>query len=368
MAGDRLDRYRQLRDFARTSEPPGPKAVEGGEQAPEAGVRPPEQGGRFIVQEHHATSLHWDLRLERDGALASWAVPKGIPPHPRQDHLAVRTEDHPLEYLEFSGDIPAGSYGAGRMGIWDRGTYTSDKWDEREVLVTFHGERTSGRYALFRTRGRNWMIHRMDPPLDPGRELLPRGLRPMQPVPGPMPDHQEAWAFQAAWSELRVAAACQGGRVALTAADGADVTSRFPELRALGEAMGTTEVVLDGEVVVAGADGRPDQDRLARRAGALTEAAARRLAGSSAAVLMLGDVVWLDGRSCAALPYTERRRRLEDLDLAGPSWQVNPDHRGEGAALLAAASAQGLPGIVGKRMDGPYRPGEASPDWVFIAS
>ena len=128
---------------------------------------------RFVVQEHHATALHWDLRLERDGVLVSWALPKGVPPDPRVNHLAVHTEDHPMQYLDFQGSIPAGNYGAGTMSVWDTGTYEPEKWGEREVIVVLHGERVDGRYVLFQTRGKQWMIHRMDPPADPGREVWP---------------------------------------------------------------------------------------------------------------------------------------------------------------------------------------------------
>ena len=111
--------------------------------------------------------------------LASWALPKGIPPDPRQNRLAVRTEDHPLEYLDFSGEIPRGEYGGGLMGIWDAGTFEEEKFRDDEVIVVLHGERVTGRYVLFQTGGKNWMIHRMDPPEDPGRELLPEGIAPM---------------------------------------------------------------------------------------------------------------------------------------------------------------------------------------------
>src|SRR5204862_6830888 len=151
-----LDSYRHKRDFSATPEPSG-------EPAADAALRT----SRFVVQEHHARSLHWDLRLERDGTLASWAVPKGIPPDPRKNHLAVRTEDHPLEYLEFHGAIPRGQYGAGTMTIWDHGTYEAEKWRDGEVIATFQGERMRGRYALIRTGARegkdNWLIHRLDP-------------------------------------------------------------------------------------------------------------------------------------------------------------------------------------------------------------
>ena len=160
---DKLGRYRKKRDFGTTPEPRGGDADAAG-------------AGRFVVQEHHARRLHWDLRLEHDGALASWALPRGVPDHPDENRLAVHTEDHPLEYLEFEGDIPKGEYGAGTMRIWDSGTFEAEKFRDGEVIATFHGERLSGRYALFRTRGDDWMIHRMDPPADPGYEPMPERL------------------------------------------------------------------------------------------------------------------------------------------------------------------------------------------------
>src|SRR6476646_6157041 len=125
----KLAEYKAKRDFKKTAEP-GAKVARKAAKAP-----------RFVVHEHHARRLHWDLRLERDGVLVSWAVPKGIPPDPAKNHLAVHTEDHPLEYIEFSGDIPAGQYGAGTMKIWDRGTYETHKFRDKEVMITFHGER-----------------------------------------------------------------------------------------------------------------------------------------------------------------------------------------------------------------------------------
>ncbi|HEY5170489.1 MAG TPA: DNA polymerase ligase N-terminal domain-containing protein, partial [Acidimicrobiia bacterium] len=152
--------YEAKRDFGATPEPPA-RATRGGRVSSDA--------SRFVVQEHHARSLHWDLRLERDGVLASWAVPKGIPVDPKRNHLAVRTEDHPLEYLTFRGEIPAGEYGGGSMGVWDTGTFETHKWDDKEVMITFDGTRVRGKYVLFHTRANQWMIHRMDPPDDPGR-------------------------------------------------------------------------------------------------------------------------------------------------------------------------------------------------------
>src|SRR5262249_10471594 len=140
----------------------------------------------FVIQEHHATALHWDFRLERGGVLVSWAVPKGLPIDPATNHLAVHTEDHPIDYSSFEGDIPEGEYGGGRVSIWDRGTYEGEKWTDREVKVVLHGQRVQGRYVLFKTgrdggsaRGdRDWMMHRMDPAPE-GFEPLPALVRPM---------------------------------------------------------------------------------------------------------------------------------------------------------------------------------------------
>src|SRR5829696_7263978 len=140
MPSDPLAAYRAQRDFQATNEP-----------APSADDVPPLPKGadpRFVIQQHDATRLHWDLRLERDGTLASWALPRGIPLDPKDDRLAVRTEDHPLDYLVFHGEIPAGNYGAGTMEIHDRGTYETHVWSEKKVEVTLHGERVAGRYGL----------------------------------------------------------------------------------------------------------------------------------------------------------------------------------------------------------------------------
>ena len=354
---DRLDRYREMRDFSATPEPSG------GEE-----VAPADGGPRFVVQEHHATALHWDLRLEHEGTLASWAVPKGIPAHPDQNNLAVQTEDHPLMYLDFHGDIPEGSYGAGQMTIWDRGTYEPHKFDEREVMVTFHGDRVHGRYVLFRTGGKQWMIHRMDPPEDPGRSPMPDVWRPMRPVAGPLPDAEEDFGFEVDFGGVHVVAAVQGGRVEVVDEDGGDPADRFPELRPFGRRVGALEVMLDVHIAVLGADGRPDYGALERRLGAKKESAIRRLAESHPALIVIGDLLWLEGRPVTSLSTRDRRRVLDELPVTGPSWRINPMHDGAGRAVLTAAAGQGLPGAIAKRLDSTYSPGEESPDWIRIAA
>ncbi|MGH2945420.1 MAG: non-homologous end-joining DNA ligase [Solirubrobacteraceae bacterium] len=352
---DNLDSYRAKRDLSATPEPAAGAAQPGDSPTP-----------RFVVQEHRARSLHWDLRLEHEGALASWAVPKGIPPDPRRNHLAVRTEDHPLEYLDFHGEIPAGQYGAGTMEIWDRGTYETHKFREDEVMVTFHGERVRGRYVLFRTRGNDWMIHRMEPPEDPDREPMPERIEPMLARTGPLPADDGRWAFEIKWDGVRAIGYAEGGRLRLASRNGRDITPRYPELRELGRALAGREAVLDGEVVAFGEGGRPSFQLLQRRMHLTSEHAVRRLAASDPVAYIIFDLLWLDGRSLCGSNYLERRERLLELGLNGKTWQTPAHHVGDGAALLEASRAQGLEGIIAKRVDCPYTPGRRSPTWVKV--
>ena len=316
-----------------------------------------------MVQEHHARALHWDLRLEHDGVLWSWAVPKGIPMRNRPNHLAVRTEDHPLEYLDFEADIPAGQYGAGTMRIWDAGTYEPEKLRDDEVIVTFHGGRVHGKYALFRTGGTQWMLHRMSPPDDPTRTAVPTDLRPMSAVAADPPAGDRGWVYEMKWDGMRALLAVEGGRVRMTSRTGTDITDRFPELRGLGAAMGTTEAVLDGEIVALDASGRPSFERLQPRIHVGSPAKARQLAATDPVAVMLFDVLWLEGHSTVALPYRDRRALLERLALAGPHWQTPPAREGDCAAMLRAAEELGLEGVVAERADSPYQPGKRSDAW-----
>ena len=349
-----LDSYRAKRDFSATPEPSGDA------DAPE------ERTSRFVVQEHHARSLHWDLRLEHDGALASWAVPKGIPPDPRRNHLAVRTEDHPLEYLDFHGEIPAGEYGAGTMRIWDRGTYEEHKFSGDEVMVTFHGERLQGRYVLFRTGGKNWMIHRMDPPQDPGREPMPQHVKPMLARIGELPRDDERWAYEIKWDGVRAIGYAEGGRLRLESRNGRDITPRYPELRSLGRALAAHEAILDGEVVLFDESGRPSFQKLQGRMHLTSEHTVRRLAASDPVAYLIFDLLWLDGHSLMELSYLERRERLLELGLQSERCQIPAHHLGDGAALLEASRAQGLEGIVAKRRDCPYTPGRRASHWIKV--
>jgi bifunctional non-homologous end joining protein LigD len=323
-----LDEYRRKRDARRTPEP-----------VPDADpVDPAGPGRRFVIQEHHARRLHWDVRLERDGVLASWAVPKGLPTDPETIRLAVRTEDHPIEYLEFSGEIPAGEYGGGAMTIWDSGTYETEKWNPREVIVRLRGERASGRFVFIRTnRGGggkdDWLLRRSD--REAHRDPLPHDARPMLATPGPFPSEGQWWP-QVGFGGRRVIVRIEGGRARVVDAEGEEVA--VPGLRELGPSLGATQVLLDGELT-----GPPERPQL-----------------------WIGDLLHVDGRDACPLPFRERRALLEGLPLDGPRWRLAPVFPGAGREVLAAAEQQGLPHVVAKDPDSPYEPGRTSAEWVQV--
>ncbi len=353
-----LDTYRRRRSAARTPEP-----------VPPAGPLPQGNDDTFVIQEHHATALHWDVRLERGGVLVSWAVPKGLPLDPAQNNMAVHTEDHPIDYASFEGEIPAGEYGGGRVVLWDRGRYECEKWTDREVKVVLHGSKVEGRYVLFRTGGRDrdWMVHRMDPPPD-GWQPVPQLVRPMLAVPREdLPREDARYGYEFKWDGVRATVYVHGGRARVLSRNDRDVTATYPELRDLAESLGSREVVLDGEIVaIDPKTGRPSFGNLQQRMHVTSASAVRRLVRDVPVTYFVFDVLHLDGQSLLDTRYDDRRRILETLDLSGPSWQTPPWFRGGGAAVLTAADRQGLEGIVAKRLDSRYVAGKRSDCWLKV--
>jgi bifunctional non-homologous end joining protein LigD len=342
---DKLGAYRAKRDFDSTTEP---------------------SGRRFVVQEHHARRLHWDLRMENEGVAVSWALPRGIPAHPDENRLAVHTEDHPLEYLDFEGEIPKGEYGAGTMRVWDRGTFEAEKFRENEVIATFHGERLNGRYALFHTRGNDWLIHRMDPPEDPGYQPMPDRIEPMLARSGSLPRDEQRFGFEVKWDGIRTVLFCDHGHVYLQGRNFSDFTPRYPEVRELARELGARRVVLDGEVVAFDDEGRPSFERLQARMNLGSDSAVRRRMRDTPVTYVIFDLLYLDGRSTLPLAYEDRRRVLEALELEGPGWRTPAYHRGEGSSLLAATRELGIEGVVAKRLVSIYEPGRRASGWIKV--
>lgn len=331
-----LDEYRRRRRAGRTPEP----LSDGGG----SGSAP-----RFVVQRHDARRLHYDLRLERDGALASWAVPKGVPLRRGERHLAVHVEDHPLEYADFEGVIPAGEYGAGSVEIWDRGTYELVE-EKRDGGITFrlHGERLDGVWTLVPARldgdERNWLLLRKD------AVASAAGYRPMLAATTDSPPAGAGWLFEPKWDGYRAIVTVSGGEALLTSRNGNELTGRFATLaRAIPGAIRASDAVLDGEVCALDDAGRPRFSLLQEGAGLV--------------VLVVFDLLEEDAEPLLELPLSERRRRLEELvDPSSGSVLLSPGFD-DGEALLAVAREQGLEGIVAKRSDSSYQPGQRSPAW-----
>jgi bifunctional non-homologous end joining protein LigD len=353
-----LEEYERKRDFGKSSEP----ARSSGK-----GRRRKKGAPRFVVQEHSARRLHWDLRLEHEGAAASWAIPNGIPETPEENRKAVRTEDHPIEYLSWEGEIPKGEYGAGTMKIWDSGTYEQEKWEPGKVMVDFHGERLQGRYALFRAgkAEKDWMIHRIDPPTRE-RDPFPENLVPMLTRLSKLPRDDGRWAVEVKWDGVRAIAYCRPGRVELQTRNLNDVSVQYPEVRRISRALGSHDAVLDGEIVAFDENGKPSFERLQQRIHQTDENVVRRRMKSHPVVYVAFDLLYLDGRDLTCEPYERRRELLEGLELAGESWQTPGYSVGHGKELLAASKEQGLEGVMLKRVDSVYAPGKRTGAWLKV--
>src|SRR6476661_8761356 len=303
---DRLTTYRGMRDSAKTPEPvPAAKPVIG-------------NNNTFVIQEHHARRLHYDFRLERDGVLVSWAVPKNLPETPSVNHLAVHTEDHPLEYGTFEGEIPKGEYGGGKVIVWDSGTYEAEKFRDPgvngekpldrngpakgEVIVTLHGKRITGRYALIQTKGKDWLAHRMKEQAEPHAG----DLAPMLSTEGSIQKLKKSqWAFEGKWDGYRVLVDADHGKLTVRSRRGRDVTAEYPQFEALAADLADHHVILDGEAVALDAAGVPSFGEMQNRAR------------STRVEFWAFDILHLDGRSLLRAKYSDRRRLLEALADGG---------------------------------------------------
>jgi bifunctional non-homologous end joining protein LigD len=337
---DRLSVYRSKRDAGRTPEP-----------VPAAAPAPGE-GNSFVIHEHHARRLHYDFRLERDGVLVSWAVPKNLPDTPSVNHLAVRTEDHPLEYGGFEGTIPKGEYGAGTVRIWDSGSYVTEKFEDSaekgEVIVVLRGSRITGRYALIRTGGDQWLAHRMkDQQAFAFNDLAPM-LATHGAVTGLDPG---SWAFEGKWDGYRLLVEADHGRVRLRARSGRDVTGEYPQLQPPAADLAEHHVVLDGEIVAL--DG----------AGVPSFAAMQNSARSARLEFWAFDLLYLDGRPLLRAAYRDRRRLLGTL-AQGTGLVVKDLLTPDGAQALEQSRELGWEGVVAKKWDSTYQPGRRSKSWI----
>jgi bifunctional non-homologous end joining protein LigD len=344
MSSSKLSEYNRKRDPKQTPEPFSSKR--GRKKAP-----------IFVVQRHDARRLHYDFRLERDGALASWAVPKGVPLEPGQRALAVHVEDHPLDYATFEGEIPKGNYGAGTVEIWDNGTYelVEEKRDGG-LTVRLHGKRLEGTWTLIPAhldgKEQNWLLMRK-------RDETVRPLRTEYlPMSGTLADELpkgDEWLFEVKWDGYRALGYVRAGEAKLVSRRGNDLTGRFPEIaKALAKAARSPDCVVDGEVCALDENGRP------------SFSAMQQGKRDTPIIYAVFDVLEVDGVPVVDLPLVERKERLTALlDKRVTSVQVSASFD-DGEALFEAAKEQRLEGVMAKRKDSKYCEGKRTRDWLKI--
>jgi len=343
-----LREYRRKRDPKQTPEPFGGK---------KRGRQP-----IFVVQRHDARRLHYDFRLERDGALASWAVPKGVPLEPGEQRLAVHVEDHPLEYASFEGEIPKGQYGGGTVEIWDAGTY--ELVEEKRnggLTVRLHGKRLDGVWSLVPAKldgkEENWLLVKKRTSPEPSDEVSQgesgARYRPMLATLEREPPSGSGWLFEVKWDGYRALAYVHGGETELRSRNDKDLTQRFAHVaREISKAVKSPNAVLDGEVCALDDEGRSSFSEMQK--------------GSSTLVYYAFDLLELDGEPLVDLPLVERRARLEQLlDKRNRTVRISETFE-DGEALLEAAKQQGLEGIMAKRADSRYFEGRRTRDWLKI--
>lgn len=397
--------YRRKRKFEATPEPaPHPRL--------EVVPPPAHAGRRFCVQEHHASHLHYDFRLEMNGVLKSWAIPKGPSLDPEVRRLAMATEDHPLEYLTFEGTIPEGNYGAGEVIVWDTGDYEPlgdttplRQWERGHIKFRLRGRKLHGEFALTympprpggadpaeqngRERGNAWLLIKKrdqaarfgDTAAEhpgsvlkarrrraggagaeaaSGPRLVPEApaettLRPMLATLAAEPFRDPGWLFEIKWDGVRAFAQVTQGRVKLVSRSSRDLSRQYPELARFPRSL---NAVLDGEIVALDADGRSSFHRLQRRMNLTGAAEIERMSGQIPVVFYAFDLLSLRGRDLTRLPLSERKRRLAALPWAGP-WRYSDHVEGDGIGLFELARQRGLEGIVAKRADAPYEAGRS---------
>lgn len=356
--------YDRKRAFDTTPEPPGERA--GADVDP---LRAPA-GTRFVIQQHYATRLHHDVRLEMMNGdlpvLVSWAVPKGLPRRRGDRHLAIHVEDHPIEYATFSGSIPGGEYGGGEVRIFDHGTYALVDRNEERLTVELSGARLAGSWHLVRTGrqdGKDQWLAIMSEDRRPDADERPRAEPMLATLAGKAFDDPD-WGFEPKWDGVRAIASCDE-QTTLLSRNRHDITVAYPELHGLHDRLVALDAMLDGEIVAL-ADGVPSFQLLQQRMHLRDERQIQQAALRIPVVYMVFDLLYLDGRKLTGRPLRERRRILEEVVVPSEQVQVSPITEESGRALYAAAAAHGLEGIMAKRLSSPYRPGARSRDWLKV--
>jgi bifunctional non-homologous end joining protein LigD len=394
--GPKLAEYNKKRDFSKTAEPPG--------RVEETELR------RFCVQKHAASRLHYDFRLEKDGVLLSWAVPKGPSLHPSDKRMAVHVEDHPVEYLEFEGTIPEGEYGGGTVMLWDLGT-----WEEKpeskgnELKFFLRGSKLNGEFVLVRTgTEKQWLLIKKrdefaEQPVDDDRSVktgrtmdeiaagkgavwfsdlpadaaeidfdkaieapMPGAIEPMMATLAEGPFSHPDWLFEIKWDGIRAIAYVTSEGVRLMTRRGNDCTAQYPELANIRRELDARECIVDGEIVAYDDQGIPNFHILQQRMNLQRSADIQRAQAEIPVGLELFDLLYLDGRDVRKLPLAQRKALLRRI-VQPKGFVFYSDHvEGEGKAFYQAAVERDLEGLVAKEKNSPYLAGKRSKHWLKL--
>jgi bifunctional non-homologous end joining protein LigD len=345
---DQLESYTRKRSFEKTPEPP-PEEIGGA-------------GNAFVVHRHHASRLHYDLRLEQNGVLKSWAVPKGLPPRPGIRRLAVNVEDHPLAYVNFEGAIPKGEYGGGMMWKFAQGRYEITKEKKDGFYFRLKSPELTAEYRTHRTEKNQWLLERVD---NPQMDWLRDAVQPMLAQLADKPPRSSDYLYEVKWDGLRSLISLDEGVVRIHGRNRQEMTSQFPELLIPAEAFRATSALFDAEIVCLDAEGKPNFQNVIHRMHQKTQGAIERAQAKHPAVCYLFDCIYLDGRAIVKEPLIRRREWLQDAVKTNPTYRLS-ETVDDGPALFEAVQKLGLEGIMAKQRQSPYLPGKRSDSWLKI--
>ncbi len=347
-ANEHLIKYSEKRNFAKTTEPT-PSIAAG-------------SGSSFVLHRHHATRLHYDLRLERDGVLKSWAVPKGLPPRPGIKRLAVSVEDHPLEYINFEGTIPKGQYGGGEVWIYGQGKYEITREKKDGFYFSLQGREISGEYRMHRTRDNQWLLERLD---RPQIDWLRDPIEPMLAQSSDKPPDSEQYLYEVKWDGVRAMISLDEGVVTIRSRNQLDITAKFPELLIPDKAFRAASALFDAEIVCLDETGKPLFTDVIHRIQQTGKNAIERSRTKYPAVCYVFDCLYLDGRRIVNEALVRRRAWMEDAIKHDTPYRVS-EIVADGAELFQAAVKMGLEGIMAKVKNSTYQPGRRSEQWLKI--
>ena len=381
-----LEEYRRKRTFSKTPEPP-PKVDTA-------------ENKRFYIQRHSARRLHYDLRLEMDGVLRSWALPNGPTLDPEIKRLAVLVEDHPLEYGNFEGTIPSGNYGAGKVTLWDRGIYEwlgdktqEEQWKAGDLKLRFHGQKIVGEFALVRTnrsKGKDWLlIKKKDFAVRPGwdpesdtRSVLqgtaeladvegaveaemPKSITPMLAVLGSAVPSGTDWLYEVKWDGYRSLCFLNEGKIRMASRRGNPMDKQFPEIaKALEQAVDAKSAIIDGEIVAFDENGAPSFQLLQNRMG-FSRVPGVKKEGPFVMNFFAFDLLYLNGYDLRSAALIDRRRLLQSILRPSELVRYSEHFAGKGSELLDAVREKGLEGILAKHAQSKYE-SKRSGSWIKI--